>query len=190
MLRPAIDQHQARIGHSVERRTEAATQACEVLRPACRRDSPGPFGADFNRCRCSLPVPVTLVYNVARQGRGQARPKRCWAELRRSEIFIDNRSPNRHELRRSGISRSVGRPGICKPLMVRCDRSDVAPTELDTVFLCRCYGLRPSPEGVPGQPRMSGAHPYRAACCRRKSSRCPSAIFALAIIASTVSKPM
>ena len=60
-------------------------------------------------------------------------------QLRRSEIFIDNRSPNRHELRRSGISRSVGRPGICKPLMVRCDRSDVAPTELDTIFLCRLY---------------------------------------------------
>src|ERR1700739_2135330 len=112
------------------------------------------------------------------------------AELRRSEIFIDNPPPNRRELRRSGILRRVGRPGICKPLRVRCDRSDVAPTELDTIFLCRCYGLRPSPEGVPGQPRMSGAHPYRAACCRRKSSRCPSAIFALAIIASTVSKPM
>src|ERR1700751_2780669 len=61
------------------------------------------------------------------------------AELRRSEIFIDNRSPNRRELRRSGISRRVGRPGICKPLMLRCDRSDVAPTELDTIFLRPCY---------------------------------------------------
>ena len=60
-------------------------------------------------------------------------------QLRRSDIFIDNRSPNRRELRRSGISRRVGGPGICKPLMVRCDRSDVAPTELDTIFLCHCY---------------------------------------------------
>jgi hypothetical protein len=61
------------------------------------------------------------------------------AELRRSEIFIDNPPPNRRELRRSGILRRVGRPRICKPLRVRCDRSDVAPTELDTIFLCRCY---------------------------------------------------
>ena len=60
-------------------------------------------------------------------------------QLRRSEIFIDNRSPNRWELRRSGISGRVGIPGICKPLVVRRDRSDVAPTELDTIFLCRCY---------------------------------------------------
>jgi hypothetical protein len=134
-----LEQRKARTGRSAERGTKEATQPGEILRPACRRDSPGPFGADFNRCRCSLPVPVTLVYNVARQGRGQARPKRCRAELRRSEIFIDNRSPNRHELRRSGISRSVGRPGICKPLMVRCDRSDVAPTELGAIYLPRCY---------------------------------------------------
>jgi hypothetical protein len=60
-------------------------------------------------------------------------------ELRRSEVFIDNRSPNRRELCRSGISRRVDRPAICKTLMVRCDRSDVAPTELATIFLCRCY---------------------------------------------------
>ena len=76
------------------------------------------------------------------------------AELRRSDIFIDSRTRNGRELRRSGIARRVGRQRICKPLTVRFDRSDVAPTELGANYRPRRYkDVAPTELGANYRPR-------------------------------------
>ena len=60
-------------------------------------------------------------------------------KLRRSVIFIENPPLKKRQLRRSGILGRVAGPGIFQPSIVRYGRPDVAPTELDAIYLPRCY---------------------------------------------------